>query len=119
MPSDTAPDAILYARIYAAAMTLMYVLCTVGGVLLMLLPGAWDSGGPDLPPGIQGAIMAVVGLPFAALCSVAIFVGRRKWAYMLHFALMALGATSCLCLPVSLPLLIRWMKPDVKAWYGA
>jgi hypothetical protein len=33
--------------------------------------------------------------------------------------LIALGMLSCYCWPLSIPLLIAWSKPEIKAYFGA
>jgi hypothetical protein len=48
-----------------------------------------------------------------------VFAGRKKWVWILHLVLIALGFTSCACWPFCIPLIFAWLKPEVKAWYGA
>jgi hypothetical protein len=38
------------------------------------------------------------------------------WVY--DIVLICLGMTSVCCMPVTIPLLIFWIKPDAKAWFG-
>ena len=32
--------------------------------------------------------------------------------------LICVGMTSCCCIPACLPILLQWIKPDTKAWFG-
>ena len=41
---------------------------------------------------------------------------RKTWvAHLVH---IIFGATSCVLTPLCVPLLIAWLKPEVKAWFG-
>jgi hypothetical protein len=115
--SESAPSVVLWARLYAIAFAIMYLLCVVGGVALMVLvesvPGA--RGDEAL---LQGGILTVVGLPLMVISAIAAFAPRAKWGWILNVAVMGIGCTSCLCLPFAAILIVYWIKPEVKAWYG-
>ena len=118
--TDEPPKAVTWARLYAGAFTVMYVLCVIGGVAMLAV--GLSSGSRKAGEAIvQGAVMAVVGLPLAVLSGIAtVGAGRRsKGMYTLHLVLQGLGCTSCCCLPLAVPVLIQWLKPEVKTWYGA
>jgi hypothetical protein len=110
----SAPSVIIWARVYATAFTVMYLLCFVGGIVIALAA----DGARATEAQIQGGIMSVVGLPLMILSFLAVFAPRKKWGWGVNIAVMGLGCTSCACLPFAIPLLIAWLKPEVKAWYG-
>ena len=123
-PGEGPPAAIGYARMYAGAFTLMYVLCVLGGgaILTMGILGIGMSRRHDAVESIvRGVAMVIVGIPLAILSAMAFFgiEKRTKTMYTMHLVLHALGCMSCCCLPMAVPMLLQWLKPDVKAWYGA
>ena len=117
------PAALLYARLYAGAFTVMYGLCVIFGALLLVLAasGSMGHGKQIVQAYINGGAMFFVGLPLAIVSAVAFFgVGKRtKGMWTLNLILHAIGLMSCFCLPFGLALLVAWTKPEVKAWYGA
>ena len=67
---------------------------------------------------VQGIVFVFIGpllfIPFA----IAPFLGRKSWVWVYDLVLICLGMTSCACLPATIPLLIFWLKPETKAWFG-
>jgi hypothetical protein len=59
-----------------------------------------------------------MGVALAAPFAVAPFLPRRRWVWVLHVVLIALGMTSCACIPATVPLLIFWIRPETQAWFG-
>jgi hypothetical protein len=114
------PKAILWARIFAAALALMYVACILGGVL-GIFGASQQHGDRAAQAMIQGVIMVVMGIGLSILCAIAFFrIDRRtKGTHTMYLVMMGLACTSCCCIPFALPLLLQWLKPEVKAWYGA
>ena len=111
--------ALLFGKLYAIAFGVMYLLLVLLGIVMLVLPSAWDSRHGNLPMGVQGIIFIVVSIPLGVLSAVAAFAPRKKWGWTINFVIQAIGTTGCCCMPLALPLLIRWMKPDVKAAFGA
>jgi hypothetical protein len=96
---------------YAVVMALMYLFVCGAGVLLALLATKDEDR-------IQGVIMAIIGLPFAIPYAIAPMLGKTPGAWTYHLVLICIGLTSACCIPVSLPLLIFWLKPETKAYFG-
>jgi hypothetical protein len=42
---------------------------------------------------------------------------RRPWVWVYDMVVICIGLTSCCIMPAALPLLIYWIKPEVKAWF--
>ena len=98
-------------------MALMYVGCFIGGLALIVLVD-------ELPEReqaelyINGIILAVIGLPLAIACGLPLCFPRKRWVWIYNIVIIAIGLTSCCCIPVCVPLLIFWLKPATKVWYG-
>ncbi len=120
LPPETAPPVVLWARIYAGALALVYLLVAALGVFVLVMGVAVAPGTKDaLPATLMGIIYLLLGIAFAIPTTWGAFAGRKKYVWYLHLGLICLGFTSCACLPVCIPLIIYWLKPETKAWYGA
>lgn len=109
------PQVVTWYYVYVGVLAAVYLLFGVGFLIAAFLvpPG-------ELPPEDQFTLylMPVCMLPFAVLYIAAFFLPRAPWAWIFHLVLIAIGMTSACCLPVCIPLLIFWLKPETKAWYG-
>ena len=101
---------------YCVAMALMYFLCFAGGVALTAFAGELGPDSGEMQA--QGVLMAVLGLPFFLIYGVAPFLPKKPWTWILHIVLIAVGLTSACCIPAALPLLIYWLKPETKVFFG-
>lgn len=101
-------------------MVLLYVLCLIAGVALMVFHEQLAESDPDTPAAfwiIYAAVIAVMGVVFSGAFVATFFLPRAHWAWIYHLILIALGMTSCCCLPVCIPLLIFWIRPETRAWF--
>ena len=104
---------------YAVLMALMYfILGGVGITLLVLGPEQLASAQHDATEiminGVVLSVCAVLGIPFA----LAPFLPRKPGVWVFDLVLICLGLTSPCCLPMTIPLLIFWLKPETKVWFG-
>ena len=67
---------------------------------------------------ILGGVYAAFGLVFAGAFAVGLLMPRKPWAWIYGIVLIALGMTSACCIPATIPLLIFWIKPEAKAFFG-
>lgn len=110
-PGDGPPVVWKWYVAYAVAMAVLYLLVAVGGGFVF----AATTRGEDQ---IQGVIMGVIGLPLAILYGVAPFLRKTSSTYTFHLVLIGIGLTSACCIPACLPLLLYWLKPETKAFFG-
>ena len=104
---------------YCVAMALVYLLVVVVGVVFVA--GADRIAGPADDPTefrIMGLVFLAICLPLAAAFGIAPFLPRRPWVWIYDVVLIALGLTSACTPPACVPLLIFWLKPEAKAWFG-
>jgi hypothetical protein len=118
LPPEGRPQVVTYYRVYAVLMAVMYFVCVAAGVLMIVVGDQIPHRSNDLPAAVQGVIYTVVGAPLCAAFIVAATGGRARWRYIYGFVMIAIGLMSCCCMPASIPLLIFWLKPEVKAWFG-
>jgi hypothetical protein len=119
-PSSIYPPVWLWYRVYAVVMALLYVATAVlGGLYLAgagLLPGI--SGADQAMFVVYGVIMLGLGIVFAILYGAAPFLPKKRWAWFYHVVLICIGLSSCCCMPVCIPLLVYWIKPETKSMFG-
>jgi len=116
------PEAVYYFRIYAVLMVLFLMLLSGYGLYLMLSPIMNGStGSAATGEWVIGLILFMFTFCFLVPHVIALFGGRRRWVYTLSMILIGLNLLTgnfC-CMLVTVPLLIYWMKPETKRWYGA
>lgn len=116
--SNERPAAVLWFKIYSAVMTLMYLgTIAMGGMLVML--SSEVSGAEQTELLIYGVVFVITGAVFGIASFVSLFLPRTKWAYVMQLMLVALGMTSCCFLPFCIPILLGYMKPEVKRYFNA
>ena len=118
-PGKTAPVWSWYVA-YAVCMALLYLLTAIMGAAYLAGAGFLAIEQADLAlMGIYGVFMLGLGIVFTALYGAAPFLPKKHWAWVYHLVMICIGLTSCCCLPVCIPLLIYWLKPETKAMFGA
>ena len=67
---------------------------------------------------LLGVPTVLMGIGLAGVFFVALVLPRKPWAWIVHIVLICLGLTGCPTLFICIPLLIYWIKPETKAWFG-
>lgn len=116
------PGALVWYRVYAVLMTVLYVsLVLILGALLLFSKKWLPHADPDLPPWLglgYLAFLAFTSLSLAALFLVSFFLPRSPGAWTYHIILICLGMSSPCFIPISVPLLIFWLQDPVKDYFG-
>lgn len=102
---------------YCIIMALGFFLLAVTGLFTFFVDPAeleMSSGEATL----MSVTLVFVGLLLLFPYAVAPFLPRQNWAWVLGIVLISIGMTSTCCLPVAIPLLIFWIKPENKAFFG-
>ncbi len=118
---EKAPDGVVFFRIYAALFGALGALLALLGLGLMFAPlfvPAYAAGG-EVGAWIGGLLYGGWGMALFVPSVLALFSGRRPWVHTMGTVVIALGMFSCCLMPLLIPLLIVWMKPETKRWYGA
>ncbi|HOH39117.1 MAG TPA: hypothetical protein PK807_02365 [Verrucomicrobiota bacterium] len=111
------PQTIVWFRVYAAVMTGLYALCVLAAPRVFLA-GTRRMGEEGLLLKIQAGVLLLMGLVFALAFALALVLPRKPWSWIYGLVLICLGMTSCCLLPAVIPLLIYWLKPEVKNWFN-
>jgi hypothetical protein len=102
---------------YCVVMALVYLVCLVGGIAL------WHFA-PSIPDEevvvlqVQGVVLGVMGLVLMIPYAIAPFLPKKPWVWTYDIVLICLAMTSACCIPAAVPLLIFWVKPETKQFFG-
>ena len=111
------PQGVFFYQLYAAFLALIYTLTALMGVV-MLSGGLGSQEAERAEQLIYGVAFLGVSLPLMVASAATIFLPRRPWAWVCHVIMIALGTSSCCLLPFSIVLLIKYLEPDVKRYFG-
>ncbi|MFN3167817.1 MAG: hypothetical protein ACE37H_12210 [Phycisphaeraceae bacterium] len=120
------PSVIAWFKAYAVFMVLLYIGVTALG--LFMVSNADTLFTPEPRPGssvptsseeavFMGVVYAALGVVLAIVFAVSLFTPRRFWGWVYNLVMICIGLTSCCFWPITIPLLIYWIKPEVRAWY--
>lgn len=118
------PGVVKWYRFYAAFLTAVYFIlfaaCMVGLYFgLRASPGFWREA--DMPPFLGYAYLVLFGLMSLVLGGgflASFFIPRKSWAWTYHIVLICLGLSSACFIPICVPLLVFWLRPETKAYFG-
>ena len=104
-------------RVYLTAMVFLYSATIIFGIyLLVAKPETSEYDSSQMF--IMGVVYAAIGAVCFILFAGALFLPRKPWNWIVGIVMMAIGMTSCCFVPVLIPLLIYWLKPETKAYFG-
>ena len=118
-PGSERPAVVTWQHRYCALMALMYVVCIGLGVFMIV----FRNEGADESQSVgellfMGIALIVLGVVLALVYAVAPFLRPAPWLWTFHLVLIAFGMTSLCCLPACIPLLIGWIKPETRQYFG-
>ena len=104
-------------RMYCSALVVLYlVLAVIGAVAIAGSYGANVENPRDAFNG--GVFLLVVGGILAVFFLVGVILPPKPSSWILGIVLIALGMTSICFLPLTLPLLFFWIKPETRKYFG-
>lgn len=108
------PKAVFWFHVYAGCMAAMYALVAVVGVVLMVFSDRF----PDQAMLIAGPLYISLGLTFCAGYAVSFFFKPSPFSWVYDLVLICIGFGGCPTIAAAIPLLIFWIKPETKAYFG-
>ena len=110
------PSAYRWFVVYCILMALLYLATAGMGIVFMVAEPDREMSAEEAT--IMGTVFLVMGLALSIPYALAPFLPRKSWVWVFGLVLICLGLSSACCLPVCIPLLIFWLKPEMKAFYG-
>ena len=110
------PKAYKWFVAYCIAMALLYLTLALMGIVFGFIEPDREMSPEEAK--LMGVVFIIMGLVFSVPYGLAPFLRRTSGVWVFGLVLICLGLTSACCLPVCIPLLIHWLKPEMKAFYG-
>lgn len=121
LPYGPRPAVVLWYRVYCAVMVLIYALLLFGGGAAFFFADEIPNAEREdrLAIQVQGVMYAVIAVPLAIAHGVGLAIPQKRWGWVYGIVTIGLGLTSCCTWPATIPLLIYWLKPETKDYFGA
>jgi hypothetical protein len=118
LTEERPPDGVFYFRLYAALMLVVCALFFLFGMFqLVKTASASGSSPPDIEDWIAAGVLMTVGIVGAIPYVIPLFAGRKAWVHTLGTIAIALPMTSMCCLPIAVPVLLVWLKPETRRYF--
>ena len=114
--NQVTPPVYKWFIVYCVLMAVLYLGTAVMGIVFMFVEPDREMSAAEAK--IMSVVFLVVGLVFFVPFALGPFLPRKSWAWVFGLVLICIGLTSTCCLPICIPLLIYWSKPEMKAFYG-
>jgi hypothetical protein len=112
-----APPVLKWFKLYAGLMASLYGIITLIGLFVVFAAGG-DEEMSLMEKLVVASIFLVLCGGLTALFGFGVFAPPVSWVWVYDIVLIAIGLTSCLTIPAALPLLLYWIKPETKAYFG-
>jgi hypothetical protein len=104
-------------RVYVAVLALIYLaVAAFGMVLAIMRPATREYSQQEIV--LLGAVYAAIGAVFFIAYAIAIFLPPKPYNWIVGIVMMAISMTSCCFVPFALPLIIYWLKPETRSYFG-
>lgn len=113
----TPPPVLRWFKVYCAVLCAIYALVAAAGIAVLLV----DPAALDMPPLVAratGGVLFAMGALLMAATAAPFFLAPQPWVWTYDLIVICLGLTSACFLPACIPLLIYWIRPEVKAYFG-
>lgn len=112
------PQVYTWFVVYCILLCLMYVFLIGMGFLYPKLAELSGESDRILQAAFAGPIYSIIGVIFFFAYLIALFLRPGPGAWVYDLVLICLGMTNCCCLPITIPLLIFWIKPATRNYFG-
>lgn len=111
------PKVLLWFKIYCGFLCLLY-LATAAFSLFIFFADPSYTEMSEIEARVTGGLLFGVGLGLFGVCLLPLIVTPRPWLWTFDLVVICLGMTSACFLPVCIPLLVFWLKPETKRFFG-
>ncbi len=119
------PKVVKWFKVYCWVLAVLYAF-----VILFSIPFFIMSVNPEfmtpeseeeMPPVVallMGILVSGMGLMLLVMSLMGVFLRPRPWVWIFSLVMICFGMTSACFLPACIPMLLFWIKQDVKDYYG-
>jgi hypothetical protein len=112
------PKAVAWYRFYCGLAAVLNFGLVLFGVAMIAFSGQWASETVPKDAMIAFGGGIILNCALFGVLNVWIPKYRGNTAWGLHLVNLCFGIASCVLLPVALPVLVAWSRPEVKAYYA-
>jgi hypothetical protein len=115
--SRSRPKVITWFNVYCIFLCVIYLAVALFPVLIFFLA----SDDPEMPRAFAimiGGLFALMGMVLFAMSLLPLVLRPRPWLWTYDLVIICLGMTSACFLPVCIPLMLFWIKPETKKYFG-
>ncbi len=110
------PGVILWFKLYCGLLCLTYLALASSSLIFFLFDPS-ELGKDPVEATVMGCLFLVLGVFFFVVSLLPFFLRPRPWVWVYDLVIIVLGLTSACFIPLCVPLLIFWIKPETKAWF--
>ena len=111
------PQVIMWFRVYCVVLCVLYLTVAAFSLVFFLVdPAKLEM--PQVVAYVLGVFLLGGGLGMFAAVLLPMLLRPRPWLWTYDLIIICLGMTSACFLPACVPLLIFWLKPEVKNYFG-
>jgi hypothetical protein len=111
------PKAVFWLKIYSAFLAFIYLAVSAAS-LFFFLSKPEDLEMSENAAMMVGLLFLLVGAALFAVCLVPLIASPQPWVWTYDLVILCMGFTSPCFLVVCVPLLVYWLKPETKAYFG-
>jgi hypothetical protein len=96
----------------------LYLFLAIAAIAVLVLDPAMTSD-ERFEMRIRALIFAIIGPLFMLPFAIAPFLPKKSWNWNYGLVLLIFGSLGGCCFwPITIPLIIQWLKPDIKQMFG-
>jgi hypothetical protein len=111
------PAAVTWFKVYSGFLCLLYLGVAAMSLFFFLMDPV-ELEMSALGARLIGVFLLGMGLVLFAACLLPLLFHPRPWLWTYDLVIICLGMTSACFLPVCIPLLIYWLKPQTKRFFS-
>ena len=111
------PLVIKWFQVYCWVLCVMYLAVAAFSLVFFL----GDPSEMEMSRGaalVVGTGILLIGLGLLVVSLLPLILRPRPWLWTYDLIIICLGMTSACFLPACIPLLIFWLKPEAKSYFG-
>jgi hypothetical protein len=107
------PTVLVWFKVYCGILAALYLLL----ILIYLLIDSNSLEMEALEAQILGWIFIGISIPLFIVSILPFLLKPKPWVWIYDLVIICIGMTSGCFLPICIPLLIFWIKPETQAYF--
>lgn len=117
-PINQVPKVVVWFKVYSGIMAFLNLVVIILGLVFMFMKMPGVKVEDMIGSKIVGAVYFAMGIIFIIPYFMALFLPPKPWVWVFSIVLICVGFTSCCTLPFCIAMLVFWLKPQTRIYYG-